>query len=144
MLVNVYFYCENVSGNRIFFPDYKRYLLQSEFLLIVSVNNWTVYWIWHFLSGSTLQPTAPNSFLCSNANKMFFRFILLVEFSLCMHAPLFIRVWLWTVACHAPLSTEFSRQKHQSRLPCPPPGYLPHPGIKSTSVSCIGRWILYH
>ena len=30
----------------------------------------------------------------------------------------------WTVACHAPLSMEFSRQEHWSGLPCPPPGYL--------------------
>ena len=33
-----------------------------------------------------------------------------------------------TVACQAPLSREFSRQEHQSGLPFPPPGDLPHPG----------------
>ena len=29
---------------------------------------------------------------------------------------------LWTVACQASLSMEFSRQEYWSRLPCPPPG----------------------
>ena len=40
----------------------------------------------------------------------------------------------WTVACQAPLSTEFSRQEYWSGLPFPPPGDLPDPGIKSTSL----------
>ena len=39
----------------------------------------------------------------------------------------------WTVARQAPLSMEFSRQEHWSRLPCPPPGDLPNPGIKHMS-----------
>ena len=39
----------------------------------------------------------------------------------------------WTVAHQAPLSMGFSRQEYWSRLPCPPPGDLPDPGIKSTS-----------
>ena len=31
-------------------------------------------------------------------------------------------------------------------IACPPPGNLPDPGIEPTSltVSCIGRWVLYH
>ena len=36
----------------------------------------------------------------------------------------------WTVAPQAPLSMGFSRQGYPSRLPCPPPGDLPNPGIK--------------
>ena len=40
---------------------------------------------------------------------------------------------LWTVACQAPLSKEFSSQEHWSRLPCLPPGALPYPGIISVS-----------
>ena len=51
---------------------------------------------------------------------------------------------LWTVAHPAPLSMGFSREEYWSGLPCPPPGDLPDPGIKPASVSCIGRWILYH
>ena len=34
----------------------------------------------------------------------------------------------------SPLSMEFSRQEYWSRLPCPPPGHLPNPGIKPTSL----------
>ena len=39
----------------------------------------------------------------------------------------------WTVVCQAPLSTGFSRQEYWSGWPCPPPGDLPDPGIKSES-----------
>ena len=40
---------------------------------------------------------------------------------------------LWTIAWQAPLSTEFSRQEYWNRLPFPPPGYLPDPGIEPGS-----------
>ena len=51
----------------------------------------------------------------------------------------FSRVWLfappWIVAHQAPLSVEFSRQECWSGLPAlPPPGDLPHPGIKLTCL----------
>ena len=52
-----------------------------------------------------------------------------------------------TVVSQAPLSMGFSREEHWSRLPCPLPGDLPDPGIDPESlmsVSCIGRWVLYH
>ena len=42
---------------------------------------------------------------------------------------------LWTVACQAPLSMEFSRQEYWSGLPCPPPGDLPKPGIEPASLT---------
>ena len=45
--------------------------------------------------------------------------------------PLFAT--LWTVAHQALLSMGFSRQEYSSELPCPPPGDLPDPGIKSAS-----------
>ena len=49
----------------------------------------------------------------------------------------FSRFWLfatlWIVSRHAPLSMGFSRQEYWSRLPCPPPGDLLHPGIEPTS-----------
>ena len=35
----------------------------------------------------------------------------------------------WTVACQAPLSVGFSRQKYWSGLPFPPAGDFPNPGI---------------
>ena len=49
-------------------------------------------------------------------------------------------VTLWNVACQVPLSIGFSRQEYWSGLLCPPPGDLPHPGIKPKSPAC--RWIL--
>jgi len=36
----------------------------------------------------------------------------------------------WTVAHPAPLPMDFSRQGYWSRMPFPPPGDLPDPGIK--------------
>ena len=38
------------------------------------------------------------------------------------------------IACQAPLSMGFPRQEYWSGLPCPPPGDLPDPGIKPTSL----------
>ena len=48
------------------------------------------------------------------------------------HVQLFVT--LLAVACQAPLFMEFSRQESMSGLPCPPPGYLPDPGIEPTSL----------
>ena len=42
---------------------------------------------------------------------------------------------LWTTACQALLSKGFSRQEYWSVLPCPPPGHLPDPGIKTASLT---------
>ena len=42
-------------------------------------------------------------------------------------------VILWTLARHAPLSMEFSRQEYWSGLPLPSPGDLPDPGISPVS-----------
>ena len=39
----------------------------------------------------------------------------------------------WTAARQAPLSMGFSRQEDWSRLPFPPPGALPDPGIEPVS-----------
>ena len=39
----------------------------------------------------------------------------------------------WTVAHQALLDMGFSRQVYWSRLPCPPPGDLPNPGIEPRS-----------
>ena len=43
----------------------------------------------------------------------------------CMHA---FFPTLWTVACQAPLSIEFSGQEYRSGLPFPSPGDLPSQG----------------
>ena len=59
----------------------------------------------------------------------------------------FSHVWLfvtlWTVAFHAPLSIEFSRQEYWSRLPCPPAEDLLDLGVKSrfsASPALAGRF----
>ena len=41
---------------------------------------------------------------------------------------------LWTVAHQVPLSMRFPRQEYWSRLPFPPPGDLPNPGIEPASL----------
>ena len=41
----------------------------------------------------------------------------------------------WTVAHHAPLSMEFSRQEYWSGLLFPSPGDLPDPGIEPESLA---------
>ena len=48
------------------------------------------------------------------------------------HSQLFVT--LWTVSCQTPLSMGFSRQEYWSGFSCPPPGDLPNPGIKPTSL----------
>ena len=40
-----------------------------------------------------------------------------------------------TVACQAPLSMGFSRQKYWNGFPCRSPGDLPNPGIKPVSLT---------
>ena len=49
------------------------------------------------------------------------------------HLQLFVNPL--TVACQAPLSMEFSRQKYWSGLPFPTPWVLPSPGMKPTSLA---------
>ena len=39
-------------------------------------------------------------------------------------------VTIWTAACQAPPSTEFSRQEYWSGLPFPSPGDLPDSGME--------------
>ena len=41
----------------------------------------------------------------------------------------------WAVVCQAPLSMGFYRQEYQAGLPWPPPGDLPNPRIKPTSLT---------
>ena len=48
------------------------------------------------------------------------------------HVRLFMTSW--TIACHSSLSMGFSRQGYCSRLPCPPSGDLPNPGMEPTSL----------
>ena len=43
-------------------------------------------------------------------------------------------VTLWTIACQAPLSMEFSRQEYWIGLPFPPSGDLSNPRIEPASL----------
>ena len=56
------------------------------------------------------------------------------------HVCLFVT--LWNVAHQAPLSMEFSRQEYWSGVPCPPPGDLPDPGLKSESPELQADFLL--
>ena len=40
-----------------------------------------------------------------------------------------------TITVQAPLSMGFPRQEYWNRLPCPPPGHLPNPGIEPMSLA---------
>ena len=59
----------------------------------------------------------------------------------CVCASCFSHVWLFatlrTVVHQAPLSTGFSRQEYWSGVLCPPPGDLPHPGIKTYLLNLL-------
>jgi len=46
---------------------------------------------------------------------------------------------LWTVACQAPLSMEFSRHIYWSGLPYPPPGIFPTQGL-NLCLLCLLHW----
>ena len=58
--------------------------------------------------------------------------IVLSHFS---HVRLFVT--LWTIACQAPLSMEFSRQEYWNGLPCLPPGDLPNSGTEAISPASL-------
>ena len=57
----------------------------------------------------------------------------------CVHAKSLQSNYLtpWIVAHQASLSTGFSRQEYWSGLPCPPPGGLPDPSIKPSSLASL-------
>ena len=48
-------------------------------------------------------------------------------------------VTLYTIACQAPLSMEFSKQEYWSGLPSPPLGALPDSGIKPVFPALADR-----
>ena len=62
-------------------------------------------------------------------------------------SPVWLFATLWTVDHQeAPLSMEFSKQEHWSRLPRPPPGNQLDPGIEPVFVMspALARQVLYH
>ena len=70
--------------------------------------------------------------LPSISNMLLFKalFVCMWVFS---HVRLFVTPW--TVVYQAPLSIAFVREEYWSELPFPPPGDLPNPGIKPTSLA---------
>ena len=56
----------------------------------------------------------------------------------CKHISILATQSCLTVARQAPLSMGFSRQEYWSRLPFPPPGDLPDPGIEPGSPILAG------
>jgi len=53
----------------------------------------------------------------------------------CCFSRVQLFVALWTVTCQAPSSVGFSRHEYWSGLPCPPPWYLPYPGVEPLSLT---------
>ena len=84
-----------------------------------------------------------NSYLASYRHR-WLNIEISIEMSVCTECALLSRVRLfvtpWTVACQAPLSIQFSRQEYWSRLPFPPPGDLPDPGIELMSPALADRF----
>ena len=60
---------------------------------------------------------------------------------LCEHSVMSDSANLWTGACQAPLSVEFSRQESWSGLPFPSAGDLPDPGIESGSPALAAGFL---
>ena len=48
----------------------------------------------------------------------------------------------WALAHQAPLFPGFPRKEDWGRLPCPPSGGLPDPGIEPTSPALAGRFFM--
>ena len=57
----------------------------------------------------------------------------------CMLSRVWFFVTLWTVVHQAPRSMGFSRQEYWRKLPFPPPGDLPNPGIEPCILRLL-RW----
>ena len=53
----------------------------------------------------------------------------------CVLSHVRLLVILWTIACQAPLSKEFSNQEYWSGLSFPPPGDVPDSGIEPMSLA---------
>ena len=89
------------------------------------------------------HPSSENSELISFIIDWFDLCLCACILSCFSHVQLFVT--LWTVACQAPLSMGLSRQEYWSGLPCPPPGYLPDPGIVLASLispALAGRFFI--
>ena len=115
-----------------FFPNFNPFTQetkQKSFNLLSSVTDMSIS---RQISDATI---AKNSFLTLS-------FVCVcVCVCVCVRAQSLSHVWLfetpWTVANQAPLSMEFSRQEHWSRLPFPTPEDLPDPEIEPMSLRLL-------
>ena len=73
-------------------------------------------------------------YVCVLSHVQFFVIPWTVCVCVCMLSYVQLLVTPWTVAHQASLSMEFFREEYWSGLPCPPPGDLPDPGVKPTSL----------
>ena len=104
--------------NKMYNPDVLEPLLKYRFHLSINSIKLSKYlWMAYYVSG-------PFTFRLDSS-----------KWHVCM-LNRFSCVWLfltiWTVTRQS-LSMGFSRQEYWSRLPFPPPGYLPNPGIEPMS-----------
>ena len=92
--------------------------------------------------------TYRHTYLCIyTCTHMHIHVYMYIHTCMCVCVPTRVQffVTLWTQACQAPLSMEFSRQEDWSGLPFSIPGESSQARDWTciSCVSCIGRWILY-
>ena len=119
----------------VIFYKMSQWVLQVLTLKMGEVGAWTAAtWM------PDWKPFSSTYYCCDLVQRLIFKSF---SFLICgMHAWTLSRVQLFvtpqTVAHQAPLFMGFSRQEYWSGLPCPSPGNLSYPGIKTS------RWILFH
>ena len=119
-----------------FFVSFYIFYIQGNFFTYIS--NYISWLLWARNENIQVEQTAPIMHWKNWWTLFYFWWTLKNTFTqpLCLLSS-FNRVQLfgtpWTEARQAPLSMAFSRQEYWSGLPCPPPGALPHPGIKPGS-----------
>ena len=94
----------------------------------VGCHPWSHKRVWPNLETKTTPPQWVPSFTLKS-----FQWCWEIDTTKCVHIRVRLSAHPWAVACQAPLSLEFYRQRHWSVLPFPSPGDLPNPGIKPTS-----------
>ena len=90
-----------------------------------------IRWLWHLITLGTMVITKLWLELVISHCSLVFK---VCTYVLSCFSRVRLFATLWTVACQAPLSMGFPRQEYWSGLPFPPPGDLPDPGIKPTSL----------
>ena len=74
--------------------------------------------------------------------KLFWKWAWREHVCACILSHVWLFATLWTVAHQASLPMGFSKQEYWSRLPFPPPGDLPDPGVEPTSLALAGEFFI--